>query len=178
MNRETKATQIAELRERFTGANLCLLTEYRGLKAGELDSLRQGVRSAQGEYRVAKNTLTRRALEETDSRELVALLTGPTAVVFGHDDPVVVAKVVVRFADDHKALSIKGAMLDGQVLTPEAIKELAELPGREELLGRLLATMLAPATQLVRTISEPAAQLARVVDAVRAKLEGEQSGGA
>lgn len=178
MKRETKTTQVAELRERFAAATLCLLTEYRGLKAGELDSLRQGVRSAQGEYRVAKNTLAKLALQETGVPELVALLTGPTAVVFGHDDPVVVAKVVVRFADDHKGLNIKGAVLDGQFLTPEAIKELAELPGREELLGRLLATMQAPATQLLRTINEPAAQLARVVDAVRAKLEGDQSGGA
>jgi large subunit ribosomal protein L10 len=178
MKRATKTTQIAELRERFTAATLCLLTEYRGLKAGELDSLRQGVRSVQGEYRVAKNTLAKRALEDTDAQALVALLAGPTAVVFGSDDPVVLAKVVVRFADDHKALSIKGAVLDGQFLTPEAIKELAELPGREELLSRLLAMMQAPATQLVRTINEPAAQLARVVDAVRAKLEGEQPGGA
>jgi large subunit ribosomal protein L10 len=175
MKRETKATEIAELHERFTGAKLALLTEYRGLKAGELDNLRHGVRSVQGEYRVAKNTLARRAVEETHARELKALLSGPTAIVFGNDDPVVVAKIVVRFADEHSGLSIKGAVLDGQLLTPQAVKELAELPGREELLGRLLALMQAPATQLLRTLKEPAAQIARVVDAVRAKQEGEQS---
>jgi large subunit ribosomal protein L10 len=181
MDRETKATNVASLRERFERASLAILTEYRGLAAGELDSLRREVRAAQGEYRVAKNTLTRRALAETDARDLAPLLSGPTAVVFGSEDPVVIAKVLVRFADDHTALTIKGAVLDGEYLTPERVDELAKLPGREELLGSLLALMQAPATQLVRTLNEPGAQVARLLEALRQRQEstgGDGSAGA
>jgi len=178
MNREQKAACVADLRERFNNAKLALLADYRGLTAGQLDELRRSVRGAQGEYRVAKNTLARRAVVDTDAREIVQLLTGPTAVVFATGDPVVVAKVVVRFAGDHEALSIKGAVLEGEYLTAESVKTLAELPSREELLGKLLAVLQAPAVQLLRTLKEPATRLARLVDAIGRNKEGEQSGSA
>ena len=99
-------------------------------------------------------------------------------MVFAEGDPVVVAKVIVRFAGDHEALSIKGGVLEGEYLTSEAVKTLAELPGREELLGKLLAVLQAPAVQLVRTLQEPGTRLARLVDAIRRKQEEAQSGGA
>ena len=172
MNREQKAACVADLRKRFTEAKLALLAEYRGLTAGQLDELRRNVRGVEGEYRVAKNTLTRRAVAETDARDVEPLLNGPTAIVFASGDPVVVAKVVVRFADDHEALSIKGGVLEGEYLTAEAVKTLAELPSREELLGRLLAVLQAPAVQLLRTLQEPAARLTRLVDAIRQTQEG------
>ena len=178
MNREQKAACVADLRERFSSAKLALLAEYRGLTAGQLDELRRNVRAAEGEYRVAKNTLMRLAVADTDAREIGPLLTGPTAIVFAAGDPVVVAKVVVRFADDHEALSVKGGVLEGEYLTSEAVKTLAELPGREELLSKLLGTLQAPAVQLVRTLQEPATRVARLVDAIRSKQEGAQSGGA
>jgi large subunit ribosomal protein L10 len=178
MNREQKAACVADLRERFSKAKLALLAEYRGLTAGQLDELRRSVRAAQGEYRVAKNTLARRAVADTGAREIGPLLSGPTALVFSSGDPVIVAKVVVRFADGHEALSVKGGVLEGEYLTAEAVKILAELPNREELLGRLLAVLQGPAVQLLRTLREPATRLARLVNAIARKQEGAQSGGA
>lgn len=178
MKQEQKAEVIAQIEKRFRAAKVAVLTEYRGLSAGQLDRLRREIREAQGVYEVTKNTLARLALGEGSPRELVALLVGPTAVVFGFQDPIAVAKIVVRFAADHEALTIKGGLVDGAFLTPAAVKELAELPGREELYARLLATLQAPASRLVRTLNEPAARLVRLIDALRSRAAGGESGGA
>ena len=114
MNREQKAACVADLRDRFSKAKLALLAEYRGLTAGQLDELRRSVRAAQGEYRVAKNTLARRAVADIDARKIGPLLTGPTALVFASEDPLIVAKVVVRFAKENEALSVKGGLFEGE----------------------------------------------------------------
>lgn len=171
MNWEEKAACTGELRERFNTAPLAVLTEYRGLGAGQLDMLRREVRAADGIYQVAKNTLARRAVAETRAADVLQMLRGPTAIVFGYRDPVVLSKIVVKFAGEHEALTIKGAVLDGKVLTPEAVKQLAELPSREELLGQLLALLQAPATRLLRAIKEPAVRVTQLVEAIRRKRE-------
>lgn len=176
MKHEEKATCTAELQDRFDRAQVAVLTDYRGLEAGQLDRLRREVRAANGQYRVAKNTLARRAVGQAQAAKLGSMLTGPTAIVFGYSDPVNVVKVVVRFAKDHEALRIKGGLLDGEVLTPEAIRQLAELPSKEELLGRLLALLQTPATRLLRTITQPAARVVRLLDAVRMRQEETQAG--
>jgi large subunit ribosomal protein L10 len=167
MKQEDKAACTAELQDGFGRAHVAVLTDYRGLEAQQLDQLRREVRAANGRYRVAKNTLTRRALGPAQAGQIGAMLRGPTAIVFGFTDPVSVVKVVVRFAKDHEALSIKGGLLDGQVLAPEAIQQLAELPSREEMLGRLLALLKEPATRLLRTINQPGAQVVQLLEAVR-----------
>jgi len=178
MNREQKAACVADLRERFSKAKLALLAEYRGLTAGQLDELRRNVRAAQGEYRVAKNTLARRAVAETGAQEVGPLLSGPTALVFGFGDPALIAKTIVRFAEDHEALNVKGGVFQGEYLTPQAVKTLAELPSREELLGTFLAVLQAPAVQLLRTLQEPAVRLVRLVNAIARRQEEAQSAGA
>jgi large subunit ribosomal protein L10 len=176
MNWEQKGQRTVELQRRFKDAKLVVLTDYRGLAAGELDRLRREVREAEGLYHVAKNTLTRRAVREGSPQELTALLVGPTAVAFAYADPVAVAKVVVRFAGDHEALSIKGGLIEGEFLSPERVKELAELPSREVLYARLLAVMQAPAIRLLRALNEPAARLVRVLDVLRQRQERGEPG--
>jgi large subunit ribosomal protein L10 len=178
MNREEKGACVAELQQRFEAAKLAVVTDYRGLTAGQLDRIRSEIRAAEGEYRVAKNTLTRRAIADTDAREIGSLLSGPTAFVFAYQDPLAVAKILVRFAGEHKALEIKGGVFEGEFLAPEAVKGLAELPSREQLLGHLLAALQAPAVQLLRTLQEPAARMARLVDALRRRHGEGQSDGA
>jgi large subunit ribosomal protein L10 len=178
MKREEKGPRIAELQQRFEAAKLAVVTDYRGLTAGQLDRIRSEIRAAEGECRVAKNTLTRRAIADTHAREIGSLLSGPTAFVFAYQDPVAVAKIIVRFAGEYKALEIKGGVFEGEFLAPEAVKGLAELPSREQLLGRFLGVLQAPAVQLLRTLQEPAARMARLADALRRKREEGQSGGA
>ena len=95
--------------------------------------------------------------------------TGPTRLVFGYRDPIAVAKVLVKFAEDHSKLEIRGGVIEGSVLAAQAVTDLARLPSREQLLGQVLGLLQAPASQLLRTIQEPGAQLARLLDRVRAK---------
>jgi large subunit ribosomal protein L10 len=171
MKREKKVERSTELHRQFAEAKLALVTEYRGLTAGQLDRLRREVREAAGEYRVAKNTLARRAVSEGRGAAIERLLVGPTAFVFGYQDPVAVAKVVIKFATDHEALTIKGAVLDGEYLDAAAVKTLAELPSREVLLGRLLAVLQEPAVRLVRLLQEPATRMVRLLDAARRERE-------
>ena len=175
MNQEQKVACTAEIQDRFDRAKVAVLTDFRGLQAGQLDRLRRDVRAADGVYHVAKNTLTRRAIGESAGK-LGTMLTGPTAIVFGFQDPVSVVKVVVRFAKEYETFTIKGGLLDGEVLTPDGVQALAELPSKEELQARLLAVLQAPAVRLLRTMQEPAARLAYLLEALR-RRQAEGQGG-
>ena len=170
MNREQKAATVADLQTRFKQATVTLVASSQGLSVAKMQQLRRALKQAGGEYKVTKNTFARRALKDTAYARLETHLTGPTGLVFGYADPVAVTKALVRFAEENEKLSIKAAVLEGSVLEPAAVTELAKLPSREVLLGTLLGLMQAPATQLLRTIQEPGARLARLLDQVRARL--------
>ena len=171
MNREEKTATIAALHERFKQAKVTLLATSQGLSVAKVQQLRRAVKQAGGEYKVAKNTFARRALKETAYAKLEALLEGPTGLVFGYADPVAVAKVLVKFAEENEKLSIKAGILGEQVLEPAAVSDLAKLPSREVLLAQLLGLLQAPAAQLLRTIQEPGARLVRLAGRVRDRLE-------
>jgi large subunit ribosomal protein L10 len=171
VNREEKAAAVADLQSRFARAEVTLLASSQGLSVAKMQQLRRAIKEVGGEYKVAKNTLARRALKDTAYELLESGLVGPTGLVFGYADPVAVAKVLVRFAEENQKLSIKAGVLDKRLLEPAAVVELAKLPSREALLGMLLGLMQAPAAQLLRTIQEPGAQMARLLDRVRARLE-------
>ena len=171
MNREEKATSVATLHERFKKVTVTLLATSQGLNVSKMQQLRRAVKQAGGEYKVAKNTFTRRALEDTGFSGLQDLLDGPTGLIFGYADPVAVTKALVRFCEENEKLSIKAAVLDGKVLKPAAVSELARLPAREVLLATLLRLMQAPAVQLLRTMQEPGARLVRVLERLRERGE-------
>jgi large subunit ribosomal protein L10 len=171
VNREEKAASVAALRDRFRQATVALVATSQGLSVAKVQQLRRALKNAGGELKVAKNTLARRALKETAYARLEELLEGPTGLVLGYADPVAVAKVLVRFAEENEKLSIRAGVLDGKVLQPAAVTELAKLPTREVLIGQLLGLLQAPAAQLLRTIQEPGARLARLLDRLRARLE-------
>jgi len=175
VNREEKAAAVAALQDRFKQAKVTLLATSQGLSVAKMQQLRRALKQVGGEYKVAKNTFTRRALENTAYQRLENLLEGPTGLIFGYADPVAVAKVLVKFAEENDKLSIKGAVLDDKVLEPATIGEFAKLPGREVLLAMLLGLLQAPAAQLLRTIQEPGARMARLLDRVRAGLEEKSS---
>jgi large subunit ribosomal protein L10 len=136
-----------------------------------MQELRRALRDVQGEYKVSKNTLIRRALKDTAYERLQDLLQGPTGLVFGYADPVSVTKVLVRFAEENDNLQIQVGVLDERLLQPAEVTELAKLPGREQLLGMLLGMLQAPAAQLLRTMQEPGARFARLLEQLRARGE-------
>ena len=129
---------MADLQDRFQRASVALLATSTGLTVGKMQQLRRALRQAGGEYKVAKNTFTRRAVKDTAYERLQSQLEGPTGLVFGYADPVAVTKVLVRFAEQNEKLTIKAAVIDKQILEPAAVQELAKLPGREVLLAMLL----------------------------------------
>ena len=173
MRRAEKSEVVGAVQQDLERATVAVLAEYRGLTAGELDRLRKAVRQADGRCRVSKNTLTRRAAAGSPFEKLTPHLRGPSAVILGFRDPVAIAKLAVRLAEELPKLEIKCAVLDGNVLPLPEVRALATLPSREVLLAQLLGLLQAPASQLLRTLNEPAARLARLVDAI-----GKHRGGA
>ena len=166
MKRSEKVANVESLAGDFAQARVAVLAEYRGLTVLQMTRLRRAVRDADGRCRVAKNTLAQRAVAETSYAPLKALLRGPLAMILGFSDPVAIAKVATKLADELPKLEIKGAVVGGQLLPAADVKALAELPPREVLLAQLLGLLQAPASKLLRTLNEPAAQLARLVDAL------------
>jgi large subunit ribosomal protein L10 len=177
MKKEEKGTMVAELAEDFGRASIALVTEYKGMKAGESDDMRRRIRAVRGEFRVTKNTLLRRAIKDTNFAPLDGHLGGPVGLILSYADPVELAKTVSSFKDFGEKFKIRGGVLDGKPLTPAEINELANLPPREVIMAQLLGLLQAPATQLVRLLNEPGSMVARLIDAIGRKA-GEAMPGA
>jgi large subunit ribosomal protein L10 len=178
MKRAEKLEAVQTLEGELRRATVTVIAEYRGLTVIEMNRLRRAVREANGRCRVAKNTLAKRAASAAGHEKLSPALRGPLALIIGFQDPVTVAKLAVRFAEELPKLQIKGAVLDGELLPPAEVKALAMLPSREVLLAQLLALLQAPAARLLQTINEPAVRVARLVNALNARAEAASGGGA
>lgn len=144
MPRPEKVAVVEALREKLAGAEAAVLTEYRGLSVAELAQLRSALRATGTQYTVYKNTLARRAAEEAGLGELVGLLVGPTAFAFVDGDLAGAARALRDFSRTHEALTLKGGLLGGRLLTPADLEELARLPSRPELLARVAGGFKAP----------------------------------
>jgi large subunit ribosomal protein L10 len=174
LTRSQKETEVAELHDRFTRATSVFVAEYRGLNVASVDALRAKMRAAGGadfEYRVAKNTLLRRAAEGSSGASLVPHFSGPTAVAFSFGDPAKLAKMLVDYAKDKEPFQLRAAVVDGQPLDLADIAVLATLPSLDELRGKLIGLLQAPAGQLARLLAAPGAQIARVVGAHQRQME-------
>lgn len=162
-----KAATVGAVHERLKSAKMAIVTEYRGLSVTQMTRLRRDIRDASGEYQVIKNTLVRRALQDTTFSELANLLEGPNGWVFAYDDPVMLSKALVKFADDNDKLRIKGGVFEGQFMDTAGVKVLSQMPSKPELQAKLLAMINAPATQLVRLMQEPGARVVRLIESLR-----------
>ena len=174
LTRTQKEEQVAELNEKFSRAKSIYIADYRGLNVAAADNLRQRIRkggAGEFEYRVAKNSVLRRASAGLDVEGLTDHFEGPTAVAISFGDPVGLAKVLSDFAKDHEVFELKGGVVDGEVIDTAQIAALAKLPSMDVLRGIIIGLLQAPATKLVRLIAEPGAQLARLVEARRAQQE-------
>ncbi len=153
MKREEKAAIISELNKSFSKAKFSVVADYRGLTVAQMQKIRIELRKVDSEIRVAKNTLLRRAVAETESDVLSDDFTGTTAVVMAYDDPVGPAKALAKFADDHDKFVIRSAVLEGEKLGPEGLKALSKLPSKEVLLSQLLSVLNGVPTGLVQVLS-------------------------
>lgn len=178
LTRTQKEEAVAALKDKLGRATSVIVADYRGLTVKQVDVLRGKLREAgPTEYAVAKNSLLRLASADSAAAALADCFTGPTAVAFSFGDPVRLAKVLVDYAKEHEKFTLKGGLMDGKPLAPEQIATIATLPSLEELRGKLVGLLQAPARQLAVLLAAPASQLARVVEARRGKL-AESEGGA
>jgi large subunit ribosomal protein L10 len=162
-----KAETVHAVHQRLVAAKMAIVTEYRGLSVAQMTRLRREIRDASGEYQVIKNTLVRRALDGTVYGDLEKLLQGPNGWVFAYQDPVILSKALVKFADDNDKLRIKGGVFEGRFMEPAQVKVLSQMPSKAELQAKLLAMINAPATQLARLIQEPGARIVRLLESIR-----------
>src|SRR5204863_7147564 len=145
--RPQKVAVVREVRERLSSSSGAILTEYRGLKVGELAALRRSLRDAGGQYKVYKNTLVRFAVRELGLDELEAMLTGPTAIAFVDGDAAAVAKALRDYARTNPNLVVKGGVLGTKSLSADEVRALAELPSRDVLLSQIAGAFAAPLQQ-------------------------------
>ena len=164
MDRSQKEELVASLHRTFNETTLVVVTQQSGMTVSEASSLRRQMLEAGASYKVTKNRLTRLALEGTKFEALKDLFTGPTAIAVS-EDPVAAAKVCVAFAKGNDKLTIVGGAMGENQLDPAAIKALATLPSLDELRGKLIGVLQAPATKVAGVVQAPAAQLARVFSA-------------
>jgi large subunit ribosomal protein L10 len=141
---ELKKQIVAEIAEKFRASKSTVIVDYRGLNVAEITELRKQLREAGIEFKVYKNTLTRRALAEVGLEGLNDVFTGPNAIAFSNEDVVAPAKILSEFAKNHEALEIKAGVIEGNIATLEEINALAKLPSREGLLSMLLSVLQAP----------------------------------
>ncbi|MDD1501416.1 MULTISPECIES: 50S ribosomal protein L10 [Lysinibacillus] len=141
---ENKQVQVQEITEKFQNAASVVVVDYRGLNVAQVTELRKQLREAGVEFKVYKNTLTRRATEAVGLEGINDVLVGPNAIAFSNEDVVAPAKIINEFAKKNEALEIKAGIIEGTISSVEDVKALAELPSREGLLSMLLSVLQAP----------------------------------
>ncbi len=171
MDRAQKQELTQSLHQDLAASVCVVVTHQSGLSVAEVTQLRRQIRSAGARYRVTKNRLVKRALDGTPFEGLAPLFTGPTAIAFSAD-PVAAAKAAVDYANRNAKLTIVGGGLAGQVLDEAGVKALATLPSLDELRGKIIGLINAPATKLAGLLQAPGAQLARLL-AAHAEKSGE-----
>ena len=174
MNKEEKHEQVSALKRMFDENSSLVVAHYTGLTVAEMTDLRSRMRAAGATLRVAKNTLTLRALTGTRFEGVKDLFTGPTAIAVSKD-PVAAAKVAAGFAKQNAKLVIVGGALQSERLDANRVKELATLPSLDELRAKIASLLKAPGTRIAAVLQAPSGALARVV-AARSKSEGEAQG--
>lgn len=161
-------SQVAEIQGKLAKARAVILADYRGLTVAELTELRRALRAQQMEMKVYKNRLVRQAFKGTVTG-LDGQLTGPTAVTFSYGDPVAPAKILATFAKAHAKLQLKGGLVEGEVVDQLKVTQLAALPSREELLGKLVFVLNSPITGLVRVLNGTLQGLPNVLNRIKEK---------
>ncbi len=171
MNRDQKATAIAEIAERIGQSQAIFAVDYRGITVAQVAELRSNLRAADATFTVVKNSLTERAADQVGAETLKEFLAGPTALTFVRGDAAVAAKAIADYARTTQLLPFKGGVMDGSPLDVDQIRALSKLPSREILYGQLVGVVASPVTGLVRTLAALVGGLAVALGQVREKKE-------
>ncbi len=170
-----KIAQVAEIRDRISRAEIAIATNYQGTTVAEQVELRSAVRAAEAEMMVVKNTLLRRAAMDAGLEQFAALADGPTAVVFGYDDPVSPARALEDYLKNHRGSSveIRRAVVAGVLVDAAYVRDLATVPPRDELLARIAGGLVGKVRELMMLLDGTTREFAGLIEARAAQLESE-----
>jgi large subunit ribosomal protein L10 len=171
MNRDQKATAIAEIAANIKASQAVFAVDYRGISVPQVAELRAKLREADATFKVVKNSLTERAADQVGAETLKELLEGPTALTFVRGDIATAAKAVADYGRATQLLPFKGGLMDGAAIDPEQIRSLSRLPSREVLYGQLVGVVASPIGGLVRSLGGLLGGLAVALGQVHAKKE-------
>ena len=164
MDRKQKEELVAKLNKTFDETEIVVVTHYSGLTVAEITDLRDRIRESGAKFKVTKNRLTRLALKNTKFEGISDLFTGPTAIAYSND-PVAAAKVSVEFSKKNEKLIVLGGALGSEKLDADGVKALATLPSLDELRGKIVGLLQAPASKIAQVLQAPGGQMARVISA-------------
>jgi large subunit ribosomal protein L10 len=171
MTKDEKSKEIQKLKETFQKSRNVILLSFQGLDVAQDTDLRRHIRTTQATYRVVKNTLAKIAAKDTPAEPLIERFQGATSVACNSGDPVALAKVLTQYAKDHPLFTFKAGMVEGKVVSMGELTAIAELPSREDLLGKLLYVLKAPVQQLATVLQATGRDLAVVLNEVAKKKE-------
>jgi len=155
------------LTEKLSKSKAVVFTEYKGLTVAQIAHLRKNLKEAGAEYKVFKNTLVQIAAKGTAYEAANDVLTGPTGLAFGYDDPVAAAKKVLEFAGKNDKFKVKSGVIDGKLYSTDEIREISKLPSKTVLLSILAGAFQAPAAKLARALNATVVQFAYALEAVK-----------
>jgi large subunit ribosomal protein L10 len=171
LNISQKKEVVERLAKEFKESEISILVDYKGLNVLKMTELRSLLRKEGIQIEVVKNSLMERASEGTDAALMKDFFKGPNALILSKKDPVAPAKILINFAKDNDKLEIKAGALSGKLLNPEEIKQLAKLPSKEELLGKLVYTLNAVPTSFVNVLSGVPRAFVNVLNAIKDQKE-------
>lgn len=170
MKRSEKEQIIAEVTEQFSRAKGMYFADFTGITVDQINELRREFRKSNIDYRVVKNTLARKALENvTGYDKIYPQLVGPTGIAIGYDDPVAPARIMKKFRDKYQKLNVKVCVLERQVFEGKQLDDIAKLPSRNELIAGILGSIQAPMTGVVGAINAVMRDIVNVLDAIEKK---------
>jgi large subunit ribosomal protein L10 len=171
MAKKEKELLVEQLSEKLKNNNGVVVTEYQGLTVAEITELRNKLRVQKCEYKVVKNTFSRKALEKIGLNEFAKYFEGPIAIAIENGDPVEASKILVDFAKEHEKLKLKAGVMGAKTLTVADIKAIATLPPREVLLAQVLGTLQSPITGFVNVLNAVLVNFVSTLDQIRKQKE-------
>ncbi|MDX6701394.1 MAG: large subunit ribosomal protein [Baekduia sp.] len=173
MNRDQKATAIAEIADQIKESEAVIAVDYRGITVAQVAGLRTSLRDADASFRVVKNTLTERAADQAEAQQLKELLVGPTALMFVRGDAAAAAKAIADFqrSSGGDLLPFKGGLMNGEALDAAQVTAISKLPSRQVLYGQLVGIVASPITGLARSLNGLVSGLAIALGGVLEKKE-------
>jgi large subunit ribosomal protein L10 len=177
--RSEKQADLDKLKSELAKVSTVILTTFQGIKVDEDTKLRRAVQAAGGKYKVVKNTLAERAGAGTPAENLLKNLTGTNSIAYTEADPVALAKAITKIAKDVPAFQFKAGVVEGRVVSIADIKQLANLPSKDELISKVMFLLNAPAERIAVALNALPRNLAVTVnEAIKANKFGSGGGGA